>query len=68
MENRFTIAGLSTALAVALAGAPALGQSATEEAVIPEQAEQQTLTDDLIGQTVYSRTGEAGDLRSPLPQ
>lgn len=63
MKNGSAITGVSAAFViVALAGAPALGQSSVEEVVIPEQAEQQTLTDDLIGQSVYSRLQGSEDL------
>lgn len=53
---RRLITGLFVGLAaLALAGGPALAQDA---AVIPEQDERQTLTDDLIGMPVYIRNAQ----------
>ncbi len=52
-------ASLSAVLvSLALAGGPALAQ---DDAVISEQDERQTLTDDLIGMAVYSRNPDTED-------
>lgn len=56
---RTTSRSLALLLAASLAGSPAIAQ--TGNAIIPEQDERQTLTDDLIGQPVLARTPETDD-------
>ncbi len=71
-NGRNLVAGVTAVLvSLALVGVPAMAQD-QDEAVISEQAERETLTDDLIGMPVYTPNTETdgrehiGDIQSLL--